>query len=159
VRSSSADKKQEIARLQAILIRETDPATIDFQKGRGLYTQRCSACHELFGEGGKVGPNLTGSDRKNVGYLLENIVDPSASVPGDYQMSIVSMKDGRVLTGAVMNRRDPVVRLRMMAEELKIDGNEIDEIKGLGMSLMPEGLLNGLSEEDLVDLFGYLRSQ
>lgn len=106
-----------------------------------------------------MGPNLTGSDRKNVGYLLENIIDPSASVPGDYQMSIVSMKDGRVLTGAVMNRRDPVVRLRMMAEELKIDGNEIDEIKGLGMSLMPEGLLNGLSEEELVDLFGYLRSQ
>ena len=106
-----------------------------------------------------MGPNLTGSDRKNLGYLLENIVDPSASVPGDYQMSMVAMKDGRVLAGAVMNRRDPVVRLRMMTEELKIDRNDIDEIKGLGMSLMPEGLLNGLAEAELVDLFGYLRSR
>ena len=71
-------------------------ANANLSKGRNLYQQQCSSCHVLYGEGGKLGPDLTGSGRTNLDYLLENIVDPNSVVSSDYRMNVIELQDGRV---------------------------------------------------------------
>src|SRR5262249_38853079 len=65
-------------------------------QGRQVFARTCAACHRLFGEGGAVGPDLTGSQRANLDYLLENVLDPSAVVFSEYQVTVIETKDGRV---------------------------------------------------------------
>ena len=67
----------------------------DLAQGRAIFGKSCAQCHTLFGVGGKVGPDLTGSNRANLDYLLENIIDPSAVIPKEYAATVVDMKDGR----------------------------------------------------------------
>ncbi len=79
-------------------------ATANLANGRALYASVCGACHVMYGEGGKIGPDLTGSGRANLDYLLENIADPSAVVSADYRMSLVTLKDGRASAGSLPGR-------------------------------------------------------
>ena len=74
--------------------------------GRQLFQRTCASCHILFGEGGKVGPELTGSQRHNLDYLLENMLDPSAIVANEYRVTVVTTTDGRVING-IIKRDDP----------------------------------------------------
>ncbi|MEM6916186.1 MAG: PVC-type heme-binding CxxCH protein, partial [Verrucomicrobiota bacterium] len=99
-RTSSGEKRQLISSWTEKL-NEENLIAADLGKGRQLYAAVCASCHLLYGEGGKVGPDLTGSGRSELDYLLENILDPGAIVGADYQMSILTMKDGRLLTGVV----------------------------------------------------------
>ena len=68
------------------------------------YAKTCQQCHTLFGVGGKVGPDITGSNRANLDYLLENILDPSAVIPKEYAATVIELTDGRVVTGIVKER-------------------------------------------------------
>src|SRR5262249_35594961 len=77
----------------------------DVSRGRAVFQKNCASCHTLFDEGGKVGPELTGSQRANLDYVLENVIDPSAVVPKEYQVSIVTTKDGRTING-IIKRED-----------------------------------------------------
>src|SRR5262249_3946425 len=79
VGKTSADKSAQMAKYKALLTPDYLRGA-DRSRGRGLFQQTCAACHILFGEGGQVGPELTGSQRMNLDYLLENILDPSALV-------------------------------------------------------------------------------
>jgi len=69
-----------------------------------LFSAVCASCHKLYGEGAALGPDLTGSDRHNLDYLLGNIVDPNAMVPADYRVSAPKLKDGRTLTARRQSR-------------------------------------------------------
>src|SRR5207249_7154399 len=89
-------------------------AKADKIQGRAAFNTACAACHTLYGEGGKVGPDLTGSGRDNLDYLLENIVDPSAVVTADFRMSIVDIKDGRVLNGLIAATTGRTLTFKMM---------------------------------------------
>src|SRR5438105_7157785 len=91
VRPASADKREPMARYKAQLT-PTALKGADRSKGRLVFQQACGSCHMLFGEGGKIGPELTGAQRMNLDYLLENILDPSALVPSEYQVSILELK-------------------------------------------------------------------
>src|SRR5690606_4887215 len=75
VRPTARDKAAQIARWQSALSPEV-LATADPYAGRRIYRQLCAACHRLFDEGGAIGPDLTGAQRSNLRYLLENIIDP-----------------------------------------------------------------------------------
>jgi putative heme-binding domain-containing protein len=119
----------------------------------------CAACHKLHGEGGALAPDLTGSARDNLTYLLENIIDPNAIVPVDFRLSIVTLKDGRVLSGFVGGKTDRTFTLRTMTETPTIDRSDVRKIVESPNSLMPEGLLSALSEMQVRDLFGYLQSK
>lgn len=154
VRDSSGDKAQQIATIKARLTPEI-LAKADLSQGRALF-QVCSACHVMYGEGGKIGPDLTGSGRANLDYLLENIIDPNGVVPPDYRMSILTLKDGRILTGSVGGETDRSLTLRGLAETLTIERSEIVKQEVSPVSLMPEGLLLGLNEAQVRDLIGYL---
>jgi len=124
--------------------------------GRLLYQKHCASCHRLFDEGGKIGPDLTGAKRTELDYWLENLLDPSAVVPRDYQLSVVILNSGRVLTGVVAEEFERSLTLQTATERIVLPLDEIDQREKTKQSLMPEGLLRPLSAEEVRDLFGYL---
>ena len=155
LRDSPADRRERIATLKAKL----DPAALagaDRSRGRAVFERVCASCHKLYGHGGEIGPDLTGAGRDNLDYLLENLVDPSASVSADFRMVVVAMSDGRVLNGLVRRQTDRTLTLQTQTEALTLDREEIEEVKPSPLSLMPEGLLDPLGEDEVRDLIAYL---
>ncbi len=138
-------------------LREIESDHSDLVSGKKVFDQVCASCHVLFGEGKTIGPDLTGGQRDNLDYLLENILDPSAMVAEGFQMSTLFMRDERVLTGVILEETEKLLNLQTQEEELTIDRDEIEEIVPSKLSLMPEGLIQNLSDEELRDLFAYLR--
>ena len=155
VRESDEAKRKLIEDWTAKLDEET-LSEADLVKGRQLYAEICGACHLMYGEGGQIGPDLTGSGRSDLGYLLENIFDPNAVVSTDYQMSILTMNDGRVLTGVVSAETGKTVSLRQTTDELTLERSNIEKREVSPVSMMPEGLLLAFGEEQVRDLIAYL---
>ena len=121
--------------------------------------QRCAACHKLFFKGGHVGPDLTAYQRDNLSTLLLSILNPNAEIREGYAAVEVETKDGRSLTGFVADRDANALVLRTLdGENTTLRPSEIESLQPTGRSLMPEGLLDGLSDQQLRDLFAYLRS-
>jgi putative membrane-bound dehydrogenase-like protein len=155
LRDPASDKQPLIAKWKSQLT----PAVLakaDKSHGRLVFNTVCATCHTLYGEGRKVGPDLTGGGRDNLDYLLENILDPSAVVTADYRMSIVDLKDGRVLNGVVAAKTERTVTIAGMTENLTLERNEIAGIQDSALSLMPEGLLEALPPDEARDLISYL---
>jgi putative heme-binding domain-containing protein len=157
LRDTPEAKKQEIAKWRSSLIADT-LAKADAGKGRALFATVCAACHKMYGEGAAIAPELTGSDRHNLNYLLENIVDPNAVVPADYRMTIVKLKDGRTLSGVIPEQNDKAITVQTPAERVTIPRSDIAETQQLSQSFMPEGLLAALGEENVKHLIAYLMS-
>ncbi|MEM1441758.1 MAG: PVC-type heme-binding CxxCH protein [Verrucomicrobiota bacterium] len=155
-RTSSEDKRELIASWTGKL-HEGALVSADLGKGRQLYAAVCSSCHLLYGEGGKVGPDLTGSGRSELEYLLENILDPSAVVGADYQMSILTMKDRRLLTGVVAAENEKTLTLRQLTGEITVEKSEIEKRELSPVSMMPEGLLQAFEPDQVRDLIAYLK--
>ena len=153
--SSSAltQKKQDFKQEFTIL---GSGRAANLSHGRHLYEQRCASCHVLYGQGGKLGPDLTGSGRSNLDYLLENIVDPNAAVSADYRMHVIEMKDGRILSGMIVGQDRNSLTLRMPDSELVVSKSTISQREALADSIMPVGLLDNLSREGRRDLLAYL---
>ncbi len=157
-RAIPAAKRAQIDRLKGKLEPQS-LASANLAAGRGQFVKACATCHTLFGQGGKIGPDLTGAQRANLEYLLENIVEPSATVTADYRMSTVSLSDGRLLNGVILgSRTGPTLTIQTPTERLVVDRSDVDGIKDSSLSLMPEGLLDPLSDKDLRDLIAYLMS-
>ena len=133
-------------------------AVVSTSHGRALFAKTCAQCHTLFGEGGKVGPDITGSDRANLDYLLTNVVDPNAVIPVDYQAWTLDTKDDRNLVGILKKEDAQSVTIQTANETVTIPKAEVAKLKRSPFSMMPEGLLDNLPEQDVRDLIGYLRS-
>ncbi|WP_009960009.1 PVC-type heme-binding CxxCH protein [Verrucomicrobium spinosum] len=157
IRESSADKQQLIAALKGKLTKEL-VSKADASAGRVIFNQVCAACHKLYGEGNLIGPDLTGSGRKDVNYLIENIADPSATLAADYKMSVVNLKDGRILSGNIAAKTDRTLTIKMVGQEQVVERGDITSIQELPVSLMPEGLLLALTDEQVRNLMAYLTS-
>ncbi len=157
VRDTSADRRQAIEALRDKLT-GFDPQSADAARGRVQFAKVCGNCHTLYGHGGKLGPDLTGSGRHNLNYLLENTLDPSAVVTADFRVSTVEMQDGRILTGVVLSQNAELVTLQTPTEQLRLPRPQIEQIRPSQQSLMPDGLLDRLSDAEIRDLFAYLMS-
>ena len=145
-------RKQELkVELNELFLR-----TADLKKGSLLYEQQCSSCHILYGKGGHLGPDLTGSGRSNLDYLLENIVDPNSAVSADYRMNVLSLRDGRILSGMVAGQDRNSLTLRMPGSETVVSKEDIKKRQTLTNSIMPAGLLDNLNQEERRDLIAYL---
>jgi putative membrane-bound dehydrogenase-like protein len=155
LRDSPQDKQQLIDKLKAELTAER-LAKADKCRGRALFNRSCASCHRLFGSGGEIGPDLTGGNRKNLDYLLSNIVDPSAVVTKDFLMSVIALSDGRVVNGIVVGETDAAITVQTAQAKQAIAKNEIEERSPSKQSLMPDGLLQPLSPAEIADLFAYL---
>ena len=157
VRTSNAEKQKLTAAWKAKLIpirmKDADPSN-----GRALFNKTCSNCHVLFGIGKSAGPDLTGGNRRNLDYLLENILDPSATVAADFRMTVFEMKDGRVINGVVVEKTEKTLTVQTQNDRVTIQKTDIEEQKTSNLSLMPDGQLQTLTDEQVRDLIGYLMS-
>jgi putative heme-binding domain-containing protein len=154
-RETAADKQKEIDRYKKIY-RAGGSTPGDALRGRIVFVRVCQQCHTLFETGGKVGPDLTGSNRADLDYLLGNILDPNAVIPNDYRSSTISTKDDRVITGIVKKQDQNAVTVITANETLTLPRNEIDRISQSEISMMPEGLLTPLNDQEARDLIYYL---
>ncbi len=152
--------------------------------GKKLFQSVCSRCHKLFDNGGEIGPDLTGYQRDQLQTLLRNVIAPSLEIREGYRTVQILTSDERVLTGFIESRTDadqstvhekelnnrstdgqPQKGIIRQIVIRSIDGashviqaDEIVEIKEQLLSLMPDGLLDKLSDQEVVDLIAYLRS-
>jgi putative heme-binding domain-containing protein len=157
IRSTSKEKSADIERWKRTL----NPAVVamgNVAKGREIFQRQCAACHRLFDEGGALGPDLTGSQRTNVAYLLENIIDPSAGVPREYQVNTVRKTGGRIVSGFVISEDSASLTLALLNERVTIPKSEIEDRQQSAQSMMPEGLLQGMKAAEVRDLIAYLGS-
>lgn len=155
LRESAADKKELIEKLKKQLDAPT-LAKANLSQGRMFFTAICGACHQMYGQGGNIGPDLTGSGRANIDYLLENIADPSGVVSADYRMSLLTLKDGRVLSGVISGQNEQTVSLRTLTETMTLERAEIIKTETSPVSMMPEGLLLAFQPDQIRDLIAYL---
>ncbi len=159
VRETSADKKELIQKRKDQLT-EGVLKDADARSGRAAFARTCQQCHALFGAGAgaKIGPDLTGSNRANLDYVLENILDPNAVVGKDYQMTVVRAKGGRLVSGLILKETESALTLRSVNEEVVVAKKDILESSLSELSLMPEDLLGQLKPDEVRDLVAYLAS-
>jgi putative heme-binding domain-containing protein len=157
IRVTPEAKRQQIAGLKEKLARagSREPSATH---GRAIFSKNCASCHRLFDAGEKIGPDLTGSQRKNLDYVLENVVDPSAVVGRDYQVTLVQTDDGRVMTGIVVQENETAVTIQTSNERVVVPKDEIENRVQSSASLMPDDLLTRFSLEEIQDLLAYLAS-
>jgi putative heme-binding domain-containing protein len=112
----------------------------------------------LFGEGRKVGPELTGAQRNNLDYVLLNLVDPNSAVGRDFRITIIVTDAGRSVAGIIVAENEGSVTIRTANDDVTIPLDEIDIRKRSAVSMMPEGMLDKLTPEQIRDLVVYLAS-
>jgi putative heme-binding domain-containing protein len=155
VKETSPDMTAEIERVKRVYwAGGSTPG--DASRGRVVFNQVCAQCHHLFDFGGQVGPDITGANRGDLDYLLQNILFPNAVIPNEYRASTVELKDERVLTGLVRSQDANSVVVQTATEALTLPRAEVVKITGSEVSMMPEGLVAGLSETQIRDLLYYL---
>ena len=153
--ATSREKQGRILAVQQILAKgKGDPAN-----GQKLVAKHCQNCHTLFGQGNRIGPDLTGVDRKNLAVLVPNIVDPSSVVRAEYIAYAAQTADGRAINGLLADSTADTVTL-VDAQNIRttLARSELDAFEPSPLSLMPERLLDALSDRELRDLFAYLQS-
>jgi putative heme-binding domain-containing protein len=132
----------------------------DPMRGRPLFRDRCATCHRLHGEGETIGPDLTYANRRDRDFLLISLVDPAVVVRKEYQAYNLATRDGRILTGLIVEQTPDSVTLRgAKGERTRVARTEIEELKELDASLMPESLYQEFSPGQLRDLFSFLESE
>lgn len=158
LRDSPDELKKSMAAYRAKLNSEF-LASGDPRKGRLLFEQTCASCHKLYGQGGTIGPDITGSGRHEIDYLLESIVDPSAVVSSQHALVLFYLKDGRVLGGMIQNKNAETLTLNINGETTTLRRDEIRKQEPQTVSMMPAGLLDSLDDEQLRNLISYLMSE
>jgi len=153
------DQEAAMARYRALLTAE-NLSKADLSNGRLVYTRTCGACHQMYDEGGKLGPDITGSNRTDLDYLLNNILYPSEEIQGDYKMVVITTQQGRTYMGNIAAESNRQLTLTTVGQEaVTINQNEIQSLETTEKSMMPEGILETLSEQEVIDLVGYLQSK
>ena len=155
-RSTPAAKLAEIAKYKKLLEAKVN-RPVDLPRGRALFQRTCGQCHKLYGEGGEIGPDITGSNRNNLDYLLTNMLDPNAEIPNDYRTTILHTKDNRVLVGVIRRSEGQSVTIATPAEVVTVAKRDVAAIDPQDFSMMPEGLVLALKVGELRDLVAYLR--
>lgn len=158
VREVGEDREQLLAKYKK-LCNPNAIANANASRGRAVFQKTCAACHTLYGEGGKVGPDLTGSNRANLDYILLNSVDPSYDVPDAYKTVSVLTVDGRVVNGVLAEEDATRIILRTAEQPRVVIAKEDIELRRISpKSMMPDGQLDQMEKQEVVDLIKYLRT-
>lgn len=158
VRPVAQDREKLIAKYKKLLT-PSRIADADASRGRVLFKKTCASCHLLYGDGAKIGPDLTGSNRANLDYILLNSVDPSFDVPASYKMVSIITVEGRVLNGVIAEEDAIRVVLKTVEQpRVVILKEDIDIRKISPRSMMPEGQFDKMKQQELADLIKYLRT-
>jgi putative heme-binding domain-containing protein len=128
-------------------------------QGKQLFSQSCGKCHVLFAQGGQIGPDLTSYKRDDLRGMLLNVVSPSAEIREGFENYVARTADGRTLTGFIADQDQSIVVLRGAdGQNLSLPREEIEDLRASKTSLMPENQLKDFSEQQIRDLFAYLRA-
>jgi putative heme-binding domain-containing protein len=153
-----AGEERAFARYRGLL-NEATLARADADSGKAVYRRTCGACHMLNGEGGAIGPDLTGSNRTNVEYLLFNVLNPNGEVQDAYKAVVITTRDGRTFSGTLSGETDRQVTLRVVDRDVVvINKADIQSRETTNVSMMPMGLFDALTDREVIDLVGYLRT-
>ena len=138
---------------RGLLTKPGDPAS-----GATVFARVCAACHTYHGTGGKVGPDLSGVRNQPADALLLHILVPNYEVVPAYQTITVATDDGRTLAGWLASETDTSLTLRTAfgVEETVLRRN-IASLSASGLSLMPDGLEQAMTTDELVNLIAYLK--
>jgi putative membrane-bound dehydrogenase-like protein len=141
------------------LLNETAMKSASAPNGRGVFQRTCGPCHKMFGEGGIIGPDLTGSNRANLEYLLFNVLNPNGDVPDAYKMVVVTTRDGRTFSGNVIADTERQITLRVVGRDpVVVSKADIQSRETTAVSMMPTGLFDILADREVIDLVAYLRT-
>ena len=158
VRDLSADRTKLMQKYKSMCSPER-MAKASAARGRAVFEKTCASCHVLYGVGGKIGPDLTGSNRANLDYILLNSVDPSYDVPDGYKMVLIQTHDGRLLNGVIAEEDANRVILKTVEQpQIVISKDDIAARKVSTKSMMPDGQLEQMKPQEVVDLIKYLRT-
>ena len=155
LKTSSAEKQKEVDHYKKFLSADAI-LRADVNHGRELFLARCAVCHHMFGKGGEIGPELPGSFA-DMDYLLQNILDPNAVIGKDYQQVFITTNSGELKAGTITAENPGSITLKTLAGSSTIPRGEIKSLEVSPNSMMPEGMLAGLEEPEIRDLFLYLR--
>jgi putative membrane-bound dehydrogenase-like protein len=157
IEASGTDEKQ-YGKYQRLLT-ERNLRTANLSRGKTLFQRTCGPCHQLYGEGGQLGPDLTGSNRQSVEYLLFNVLNPSGEIQDDYKMVVITTRDGRTYTGNVISENERQLTLRVVGQDaVVLTKSAIQSREVTPVSMMPTGLFETLTESEVIDLVQYLRT-
>lgn len=158
IRELDQDRNQLIAKYKQILTDEA-LAAANPSAGRKIFEKTCASCHKLYGAGSDIGPDLTGSNRANLDYILLNSVDPSYDVPEGYRMVLIETVDGLVLNGVVAEENAQSVTLKTVQQpRVVVLKEDIVDRQISPKSIMPDGQLEALKKDELINLIRYLRT-
>ncbi len=157
VNATKADFAKNKAKYEAMLT----PVAVrkgDIAAGRQLFTSACGICHTFGTVGNLVGPGLAGSNIGKLDYFLENVLNPNGVIGKDYQLNVFKLKSGATMSGIVQFEDAQSFRLVMPGgAKFTVAKGEVEKRETLPMSLMPEGLLDALTKEQVINLVAYLQ--
>ncbi len=152
---SSEEKEAQIAKVKKLLTSGKG----DVKAGHELFKVACAVCHTLNKEGSKIGPDLTGYERDNLDFILPAIVDPSLAIREEYIAFNIATTDAQTLTGLVTElSKTSVTLLDIGGNKTVLSRTNIKDMQASHTSLMPEGLLDAMTEQQVKDLFAYFMS-
>ena len=129
----------------------------DPNAGQTVFRNLCAQCHRIYGDGGDVGPDLTGNGRGSFDQLLSNVLDPSLVIGPGYQVVTVVTRDNRNLTGLIVEDNDQRITLKMPGEGIEtVARGNIKYTRVSKLSMMPENLESLITKKELADLFAFL---
>ncbi len=132
----------------------------DWQRGRSIFfgePAACSKCHQVGGEGGKIGPDLSNLVHRDYASVLKDITQPSAALNPDHLAYEIELKDGDAISGVIVDgTSEAVVVGQVTGANLTVARSRIAGMKAASLSLMPEGLLQGLDARAQKDLLTFL---
>lgn len=146
---------------QSVLASFHDAASLhgDRQRGQTVFTKSCAACHRLGNLGHQVGPDLAMTSNKSPAYLLQEILDPNRQADPRYQEYVALLKSGKLATGLLLSESGHSVTLRgQEAKDQVLLRSDLEDLKGSGKSLMPEGFEKDLTKQDLADVIAFIRA-
>jgi putative heme-binding domain-containing protein len=153
VRETPEAKQKQIALLKETLANIRG----DVQSGKAVFKEHCGKCHTFFGEGGKVGPDLTGYERTNFDFLSVAIIDPSAAIRDEYAQYQLLTVDGQIISGLLVNQTPNAVSIRTAEDQVvNVNRSQVESLNASPVSIMPEGLLDKLSNKKQADLLRYI---
>ena len=154
IRAERSPEREKVVAEMGVYFREHagDP-----HRGQTVFRNLCAQCHTIYGEGGKVGPDITANGRASFEQLLSNVFDPSLVIGPGYQVTTVVTRDDRNLTGLIAEDNEQRIVIRMPGEgEETVPRNNVKYTRVSKLSMMPEGLETALDKKDLADLFAFL---
>ena len=152
--SQPVERREVVTKYQAALKLQGDPV-----KGKLVFQKNCTTCHRVAGIGVDVGPDISDTRTKTLEGLLVDILNPNAAIDNNYVNYIVTLKNGRTVTGLIASETAGGLTLKRAENQTEtVLRADIDEIQSTGQSLMPEGLEKGINLQEMADLLAFLKN-